>query len=35
MARVPLVQDDDEAALGSGLFDTFKNEGSLGVTNPG
>jgi AhpD family alkylhydroperoxidase len=27
MARVPLVQDDDEVARASGLFDTFKEEG--------
>ena len=27
MARVPLVQDDDEAARLSGIFDTFKDEG--------
>ena len=27
MARVPLVQDDDEAARATGLFDTFKHEG--------
>jgi 4-carboxymuconolactone decarboxylase len=27
MARVPLVQDDDEAARAGGIFDTFKDEG--------
>jgi alkylhydroperoxidase family enzyme len=27
MARVPLVQDDDEAARATGIFDTFKDEG--------
>jgi alkylhydroperoxidase family enzyme len=27
MARVPLVQDGDEAARVSGIFDTFKDEG--------
>jgi 4-carboxymuconolactone decarboxylase len=27
MSRVPLVQDDDEAARATGLFDTFKDEG--------
>jgi alkylhydroperoxidase family enzyme len=27
MARVPLVQDDDEAAQATGIFDTFKDEG--------
>jgi 4-carboxymuconolactone decarboxylase len=27
MARVPLVQDDDEAARAAGVFDTFKDEG--------
>ena len=27
MARVPLVQDDDEAARATGVFDTFKDEG--------
>ncbi len=27
MARVPLVQDDDEAARVTGIFDTFKDEG--------
>jgi len=27
MARVPLVQDHDEAARAAGLFDTFKDEG--------
>lgn len=27
MARVPLVQDDDDAARETGLFDTFKDEG--------
>lgn len=27
MARVPLVQDDDEAARAAGIFDTFKDEG--------
>jgi hypothetical protein len=26
MARVPLVQDDDEAARATGIFDTFKDE---------
>src|SRR5215471_6735264 len=27
MARVPLVQDDDEAARATGIFDTFRDEG--------
>lgn len=27
MARVPLVQDDDEAARAAGIFGTFKDEG--------
>ena len=27
MARVPLIQDDDEAARASGIFDTFRDEG--------
>jgi alkylhydroperoxidase family enzyme len=27
MARVPLVQDDDEAARATGIFDTFTDEG--------
>jgi 4-carboxymuconolactone decarboxylase len=27
MARVPLVQDDDEAAQAAAVFDTFKDEG--------
>ena len=27
MARVPLVQDDDEAARTTGIFDTFRDEG--------
>jgi alkylhydroperoxidase family enzyme len=27
MARVPLVQDDDEAAQVTGIFETFKDEG--------
>jgi alkylhydroperoxidase family enzyme len=27
MARVPLVADDDEAALAGGIFDTFRDEG--------
>ena len=27
MARVPLVQDDDEATRATGIFDTFRDEG--------